>query len=289
MKSRRIARSLIDPALLLLSRLAALVAGLIVVGMVGFLVLEAAAALRAVGPGRFFTDPQWHPAEGLFGLLPMLAGTALATLGALLLATPLGIASALFCRYFAPRGIASLYRRLVELLAGTPSVVFGLWGLVVLVPLLNRVHPPGASLLAAILILALMVLPTLALTVESGLRSLPEEYLHAAAALGLSRWTTVFRVALPAARSAVATGILLATGRALGETMAVLMVCGNVVQLPRTLFDPIRTLTANVALEMAYALGLHRSALFLSGLLLALVVIGVVLIAEFAAREPTHA
>lgn len=285
MASKRAPWALADRGILGLARLAAGVAGLIVVWMLGFLLLESWPVLHAVGPARFFRDPQWHPAEGLFGLLPMLAGTALATAGALLLATPLGISSALFCCFYAPRGISGPYRRMIELLAGIPSVVFGLWGLVVLVPLLNRIYPPGASLLAAVLILALMVLPTLALTVESGLRALPEEQLQAAAALGLSRWTTVSRIALPAARPAVATGILLATGRALGETMAVLMVCGNVVQVPHTLFDPVRTLTANVALEMAYALRLHRSALFVSGLILAVVVVGIVLIAELAARS----
>jgi phosphate transport system permease protein len=289
MASKPGVRKQADAAVLGLSRLAALVSGLVVVWMLGFLVLESWPVLRAVGPARFFTDAQWHPTENLYGLLPMLAGTALATLGALLLATPLGISAAVFCRFYAPPGLSGAYRRMIELLAGIPSVVFGLWGLVVLVPLLNRLHPPGASLLAAILILALMVLPTVALTTESGLRALPEEYFQAAAALGLSRWTTVAQVALPAARPAVVTGVLLATGRALGETMAVLMVCGNVVQLPRSLFDPVRTLTANVALEMAYALGLHRSALFVSGLILAVVVTGVVLIAEVAARRDAHA
>lgn len=257
--------------------------------MVLFLAREALPVLRSAGPQRFLTDPSWHPTQGRFGLAPMLWGTALATAGALLLATPLGLLSAIFCRFYAPPRLATAFRRMIELLAGIPSVVFGLWGLVVLVPLINRLHPPGASLLAAILILALMVLPTLALTAEAGLRAVPAEHLQAAAALGLSRWTTVSQVAMPAARSALVTAVILATGRALGETMAVLMVCGNVVQVPRGLFDPVRTLTANIALEMAYAMGDHRSALFVSGLVLALAVGVFVLAAEVLGRRADHA
>lgn len=268
------------------ARAAALLAALLVGLIVLFLVRESLPALRVAGPARFFTDPAWHPAEGLFGLAPMLWGTVLATAGALVLALPLGLLSALFCRFYAPAPLAGAYRRIIELLAGIPSVVYGLWGLVVLVPVINRVHPPGASLLAAMLMLALMVLPTLALTAEAGLRAVPAEYFQGAAALGLSRWTTLTRIALPAARSSLVTAVILATGRALGETMAVLMVCGNVVQVPRSLFDPVRTLTANVALEMAYAMGTHRSALFVSGLVLAAGVALLILIAEAAQRRP---
>ena len=281
--------ALADAGVLWTARAAATVSALLVVLIVLFLVREAWPVLGAVGLRRFFSDSDWHPTDRLFGLTPMLWGTGLATLGALLLATPLGFLSAVFCRFYAPRPVAGAYRRMIELLAGIPSVVFGLWGLVVLVPLINRLHPPGASLLAAVLILALMVLPTLALTAETGLRAVPAEYLQAAAALGLSRWTTVTRVALPAARASLVTAVILATGRALGETMAVLMVCGNVVQVPRSYFDPIRTLTANIALEMAYAMGDHRAALFVSGLVLAVAVAVMVLAAELAARRTARA
>ncbi|MCC2671227.1 MAG: phosphate transporter rane protein 1, PhoT family [Armatimonadetes bacterium] len=274
-----------DVGLVWVTRGASVVAALLVLLILLFLGREAAPALQAVGPVRFLTDPDWHPVEQLYGLTPMLWGTGLATAGALLLAMPLGFLSAIFCRFYAPPGVAGVYRRIIELLAGIPSVVYGLWGLVVVVPLINQVHPPGASLLAAILILALMILPTIALTAEAGLRAVPAEYLQAAAALGLSRWTTVARIAMPAARSALITSVILATGRALGETMAVLMVCGNVVQVPRTLFDPVRTLTANIALEMAYAMGRHRAALFVSGLVLALAVVLIVAAAEVAQRR----
>lgn len=260
------------------------ITGAVVVLIAAFLVSESLPGLRRVGLGRFFGDPSWHPAavaaDGSFNLLPMLWGTLFATAGAVLLAAPLGLLSAIFCRHVAPPVLAGSYRRLIELLAGIPSVVYGFWGLVVLVPLIARIEPPGASLLSGILVLALMILPTVALTADAALESVPRRYLNGAAALGLGRWATLLGVALPAARSGIGTGVILAAGRALGETMAVLMVCGNVVQTPQSFFEPVRTLTANIALEMAYALGDHRAALFVSGLLLLILVTALVLAAE---------
>ncbi len=269
-------------------RAAAIVSGVVVLAIAAFLAAESWPALRAIGLGRFFTDGSWHPAaraeEGSFLLLPMLWGTLLAALGAVLVATPLGILSALFSHFYAPPRIVGPYRRLVETLAGIPSVVYGFWGLVVLVPLIRRLEPPGPSLLAAILVLAVMVLPTVALSADAALAAVPRAHLQAAAALGLSRARTLFGVVLPAARPGIVTGVLLQSARALGETMAVLMVCGNVVRNPSSLFEPIRTLTANVALEMSYAMGEHRSALFVSGLLLLLLVAVLVAAAESASR-----
>lgn len=253
-------------------RLCAAVAGAIVLLIAAFLVMESWPVLWHLGIARFVTDPSWHPgaqvATGTFNLLPMVWGTLLTTVGAVLLATPLGVLSALFVHYYAPRPVAAVYRRMIELLAGIPSVVYGFWGLVVLVPLVRALHPPGPSLLAGILILTLMILPTIALLADAAIAAVPAAQLRAAAALGLSRGRTVVGVVLPAARSGLLTGVLLGTGRAIGETMAVLMVCGNVVQTPDSLFDPVRTLAANIALEMAYAQGDHRSALFVSGLVL---------------------
>lgn len=246
---------------------AALVAAILGL-VVAFLARESWPLLRDIGLTRFLSDEGWHPTEQSYGLTPMLTATLAASFGALLLAAPLGLASALFCRFYAPPALARAYRRMLGLLAGIPSVVFGFWGLTVLVPLIARWEPPGASLLAATLILALMVLPTVALTSEAALGTVPAHWLQGAAALGLSRRGMLLGVAIPAARRGILAGILLATARALGETMAVLMVAGNVVQSPSSLFDPVRTLTANIALEMAYATGDHRAALFVSGLLL---------------------
>ncbi|MCP4453849.1 MAG: ABC transporter permease subunit, partial [Planctomycetes bacterium] len=175
-----------------------------------------------------------------------------------------------------------------ELLSGIPSVVFGFWGLMVLVPLIASFHPPGPSLMAGVLILTLMILPTIALVADTSLANVPREYLQGAAALGLRRWAIIRHVVLPTAKSGLFTGILLQTGRAIGETMAILMVAGNVVQTPTSIFDPIRTLTANIALEMAYAVGDHRSALFLSGLLLLTMVMGLILLADRIHRSSPH-
>lgn len=270
---------------------AAGVAGSAILLILTFLVTEAWPALAQVGVGRFLGDPGWLPSagpEGAFNLAPMLAGTAAVTAGALLLAAPAGVLSAIFCRFYAPAAVARVYRRLIEVLAGVPSVVYGFWGLVVLVPWIYRLRPPGQSLLAGVLVLALMVLPTVALLAESALRSLPRAYLDGAAALGLGRWTTVRRIALPAAVPGIGAGCVLAAARALGETMAVLMVCGNVVQVPGSFFDPVRTLTANIALEMAYATRFHRSALFVGGLALMSLVGVLILAVERLSPRPAY-
>ncbi len=253
-------------------RIGAITSALIMLLILFFLLLESWPALQQITLTRFFTDPSWHPLEAAYNLLPMLSGTLYASIGALLLAIPLGIASALFIVYYAPPHLALLYQRLIELLAGIPSVVFGFWGLITLVPLINQLHPPGASLLAGILILTLMILPTITLTAHAALLAVPDEFQRGAVALGLSRWGVIRGVMLPAARTGIVAGIILAAGRAIGETMAVLMVTGNVVQHATSLYDPIRTLAANIALEMAYAMGDHRGVLFVSGLLLMLLV-----------------
>lgn len=263
----------------------ALLTGIIVVLITAFLLLEAVPVLQQVGWLRFVSDPSWHPVQEFYNLMPMLWGSLLVTLGSVMLAAPLGIGSAIFCQYYAPPLVGGLYRQLINLLAGIPSVVYGFWGLVVLVPLIGKLQPPGTSLLAGIAILTLMILPTIALTAEASFSEVPIEYLQGAAALGISRWATIRSVVLPAAKSGLFTGLILGTGRAIGETMAVLMVCGNVVQTPTSLFDPIRTLTANIALEMAYATGNHRSALFVSGLLLMVAIAILVAVAEGMSRR----
>jgi len=278
-----------DRPLLWLLRLCALAAATVVLLILAFLVLESWPALHDVGIARFFGDRSWHPTEGEYNFLPMLAGSVYCALGALLLAAPSGIAAALFSRYYAPGFVAGSFRRLIQLLAGIPSVVYGLWGLTTLAPLIGRLHPPGASLLAGILILALMILPTIVLTADAALAAVPQSYLRGAAALGLSRLGMISGVTLPAARSGIATGILLAAARAMGETMAVLMVCGNVVQYPDSLFAPVRTLTANIALETAYAMGDHRSALFVSGLALMLLTLAMVGAAGLLSRGRGYA
>ncbi len=278
-----------DRILLWSLRFFSFIAGCLLFLIVVFLIHEAWPALQQLGITSFFTDDAWYPTESLYLLTPMLWGTFLATLGAIILAAPTGLLSAVFIHYYAPSLFAIAYRRLIELLAGIPSVVFGLWGLVVLVPLIAKWQPPGPSLLAGMLILFLMILPTITLVIHSSLAQIPVAYIHNATALGLGRWSMIQRVILPSAKSGIFTGIFLGVARALGETMAILMVCGNVVQTPSHLFDPIRTLTANIALEMAYALGNHRSSLFVSGLMLMTIVVIFVLLAEHLRYQETHA
>lgn len=258
----------------------AIVSGAIALLILLFLIWETLPILQNIGLTRFFNDPSWHPASEEFNLMPMLWGSLFVTAGSVLVATPLGILSAVFCHYYAPPALAKIYRRLIELLAGIPSVVYGFWGLVVLVPIIGRIHPPGPSLLAGILILTLMILPTIALVADATFANVPADYLRGSAALGLGRWAMVRGVVFPAAKSGLFTGVILETGRAIGETMAVLMVCGNVVQVPKGVFEPVRTLTANIALEMAYAVGNHRAALFVSGLILMTLIVVLVVAAE---------
>jgi len=270
-----------DRRLALLSALFATGAALLLLLVLGFLVSESWPVLNAGGWRAFLADGVWYPLEGRFGLLSMVWATLATAVGALLLVAPLGVAGAIFQCFCAPPAVAKLYRSVLALLAGIPSVVYGLWGLTVLVPLIARWAPPGASLVAAILILALMVLPTVTLTSATALGAVPRSLLQGAAALGMTRRGIILGVAVPAARDGMLAGMLLAALRALGETMAVLMVAGNVVRNPTDLFEPVRVLTANIALEMAYATGAHRAGLFASGLLLTVIVL---LLAWLAAR-----
>jgi phosphate transport system permease protein len=237
-----------------------------------FLIYQSAPVLSFSHLLNFFSSSAWHPLEGQLGLWPMLFATLITSVGALLLALPFGLAVAIYSEYITSGIAAKLIDLLVVILAGIPSVVFGLWGLTVIVPLINQWHPPGASLLAAIFILAIMIMPTIAITARSALAAIPKHLTEAASSLALSQYTRIVKIFLPAAKQAIRQGSLLALVRALGETMAVLMVAGNVVQIPYSIFDPVRVLTANIALEMAYATDQHRAALFASGLLLMILV-----------------
>lgn len=244
----------------------------VVLLVVGFLIREATPAIRDLGVTRFFTDDSWHPLSSKFNLTPMIVATFVTSLGAMLIAFPLGIGSALFASLYAPAGLATVYRRLIEVLAGIPSVVIGLWGLVVLAPIIANWGGSGQNLLTATIVLGLMTLPTIALLSESAIRAVPREWIQGAAALGMQRSGIVLKVILPAARRGIGGAVLLSLTRALGETMAVLMVAGNIVEFPQSILAPGRTLNANIALELGYASAAHRSVLFVSGLVLMLVV-----------------
>lgn len=257
--------------------------------VIAFLLQESWKVVGDVGLPKFLLDGEWHPTENSFGMMSMLVASLASSLGAMLIAAPLGIGCAVFCTVFAPPSVAWATKKILAVLAGIPSVVYGFWGLTVIVPIIAAWQAPGASLLAAIIILALMILPTVTLASEAALAAVPKSHFAGAKALGLSRGASVLHVMLPAASGGIFAGGVLALARALGETMAVMMVSGNITQIPASVFDPVRTLTANIVLEMAYAVGNHRSALFVSGLLLITVVCALVLVSERFSRIQHHA
>jgi len=275
-----------DRGLRWLLRLSALLSAASLGGIVLVLLWRTGPFLWSQGGAVFASG--WHPGAGEYGMAAMIAGSLLVSLLALAMAAPVAVTLAAWLRYYAPAALRRPTLILVELMAGIPSVVYGLWGLLVLVPWINRWAPPGASWLAGSLVLALMILPLALLVTDTALRQLPPTWSRAGEALALSRFGVLRRVLLPGAAPSILSGVVLQFGRALGETMAVLMVCGNVVQWPHSVFDPVRTLTANIALEMAYATGEHRVALFVSGLML-ISVTAVLLTLAWRLRGHQHA
>ncbi|MEZ4323106.1 MAG: ABC transporter permease subunit [Myxococcota bacterium] len=248
-------------------------ASLLPLAIGGLVAHGASRALVSLGPLAFLTGGEWAPSRDHWFLLQMVAASIVSSAGAVGLAFPVSLGLALHLRWFAGPRAAGLVRASLGILAGTPSVVFGLVALQLVVPVLRALQPPGLSLGAAILTLAVMLLPTLGLGMDAALAQVPAGPVRAAAALGLDAWETTRAVLLPLAWPGLRTATVLALTRALGETMALLMVAGNTVAWPGSLFQPVRTLTGGIAVEMAYAAGDHRSALFVSALaLFALVV-----------------
>jgi phosphate ABC transporter permease protein PstC len=221
----------------------------------------------------FLAGSDWYPTEKLFGLLPMIVGSLMVTLGALVIGVPLGLSCAVFLTEFSSKRLRRIIKPVIELLAGIPSVVYGFMGVVLLVPFIRRTFGgPGLSVLAGAVILGIMILPTIiSITIDS-LLAVPPAYREGSIALGATRWQTTKMVLFPAARSGIVASIILGMGRAVGETMAVIMVAGNAVAVPGSLLAPVRTLTSNIALEMGYASGEHRQALFATGVILFVII-----------------
>jgi phosphate ABC transporter permease protein PstC len=239
-----------------------------------FILREGLPVVMDRGPLAFLGDVTWAPSRGHFGLLPMIAGTAVVTVGALAIGLPLGLAGAITLAELAPRRARQILKPTIELLAGIPSVVYGFIGMEILVPLIRTggaLGGPGYSALAASIILGIMVLPTIIGISIDALEAVPQSYRDGSRALGATHWQTVTGVVLPAARSGIVAAVILGMGRAVGETMAVIMVAGNAVQFPGSVLSPVRTLTANIALEMSYASGAHAQALFATGIVLFIV------------------
>ena len=247
---------------------------LVLVSITFFIFKEGAPLVYKVGLANFFST-EWHPTAQRYGISYMIVGTAAVTAGALVFGVPLGIACAIVLGEMAGPKTRALLKPAIEILAGIPSVVFGFIGICVVLPWIREhLGGPGASGLAGALILGVMILPTIIAISLDALRAVPRSYREASLAMGATEWQTIWRVVLPAARSGILAAVILGIGRAVGETMAVVMVTGNAVQLPHSPLAPLRTLTANLALEMAYASGDHRAALFATGIVLFVVIVG---------------
>jgi len=255
---------------------------LIIILIIAFIIQQGLPAMESYGFFHFIFGMNWNPDVGEFGVFPMVIGTLSITGLALLMAVPLSLCCSIFLSEIAPPTMRRVLKPTIQALAGIPSVIYGFFGLVVLVPFM-RVHFGGSgfSMLTASLILTVMILPTIISISEDALRSIPLEYKEASLALGATQWQTIKNVIFPAALTGIITAIILGMGRAIGETMAVIMVAGNVVQIPGSIFDPVRALTSNIALEMGYATGLHYNALFATGIVLIMVIILLLLVVNY--------
>ncbi|WP_261818045.1 phosphate ABC transporter permease subunit PstC [Vibrio gallicus] len=234
-----------------------------------FIVVESIPAFQEVGVSGIVLGQNWLP-PALYGVATMIVASLVSTIGAVLFGVPVGVLTAIFIAEVAPKRAANLIRPAIELLAGIPSVVYGFFGLVIIVPLIQEVFdvPAGNTILAGIIVLGIMILPTVITVSETSIRAVPPAYKEGSLALGASKIYTIFKLLVPAARSGIMTGVILGIGRALGETMAIIMVMGNAPAMPEGILDSARTLTANIAIEMSYASGVHASALYATGVVL---------------------
>lgn len=249
----------------LAAALSILAVGLICV----FLFANGVPAMIEIGIPDFLLGTTWRPANDIYGIFPMIIGSIYVTAGALIFGVPAGLLTAIFLSRFASAKVAAFLKPGVELLAGIPSVVYGFFGLMIIVPFI-RLNAPGngLSLLAASILLGIMILPTVITVAKNALNAVPQSYYEGALALGATHERSVLRVLVPAAISGIMAGVVLGIGRAIGETMAVVMVAGNQPIIPASIFDGVRTMTANIVLEMGYAADLHRGALIATGVVL---------------------
>jgi phosphate ABC transporter permease protein PstC len=281
MKERGIA------AILLTTALGALIA----LGLITYFIFQAGVPLIAkVGLWQFLSSSHWAPTEKVpqFGILPMIVGSLWLTVGSLVIGVPLGLAVAIFMVELAPPRLAVLMRPAIQLLAGIPSVIYGFIGLTLLAPLVrSTLGGPGLSVLTGALILGFMILPSIIAISEDAMRAVPPAIREGAVALGSTHWQVIVGVVLPTARSGIIAGVILGMGRALGETMAVIMMIGNSLEIPVSPLQPATTLTSNIGLELAYASGDHRQALFATGVVLFIFIMILNGLATAFVRRPT--
>ena len=241
-----------------------------------FLFANGIPAIHKIGVIDFLFGQKWKPGNDLYGIFPMIVGSLYVTAGAIIFGVPVGLMTAVFLSRFCPKKLHGILKNGIDLLAGIPSVVYGLFGLMVIVPFVRNVFGGnGSSILTASLLLGMMILPTIISVSESSLNSVPSTYYEGARALGATHERAVFMVMLPAAKSGILAGVILGIGRAIGETMAVIMVAGNQARIPDSILKGVRTLTANIVIEMGYAADLHREALIATGVVLFVFILGI--------------
>ena len=234
-----------------------------------FLFANGIPAMHKIGLTNFMFGTKWKPGNDLYGIFPMIAGSLYVTAGAILTGVPVGLMTAIFLSKFCPKWLHKMLKPAIDLLAGIPSVVYGFFGLMVIVPFVRNVFGGnGSSILTASLLLGMMILPTIISVSETALNAVPQNYYEGSRALGATHERSVFLTMLPAAKSGIMAGIILGIGRAIGETMAVIMVAGNQARLPYSVLKGVRTLTANIVIEMGYATDLHRESLIATGVVL---------------------
>jgi phosphate transport system permease protein len=251
-----------------------------------FIVANGIPIIAEVGLFKFIFGMSWAPGYGEYGIFPMIVGTVTVTLGAAIIGVPIGICCSIFLAEFAPIKLRNLFRPAIQLLAGIPSVIYGFWGIMFVVPFIrNYLGGPGLSILAGSVVLAIMILPTVISISEVSILALPRTYKEGALALGMTHWQTIRSVILPSAKSGIVAAVILGIGRAMGETMALIMVLGNAVAIPSSILDPVRTLTTAIGLEMGYASGQHREALFAIGIILFLIIMTLNATAQYITRK----
>ena len=234
-----------------------------------FLFANGIPAIGKIGVFQFLAGEKWKPGNDLYGILPMILGSIYVTAGAVIIGVPIGILTAVFMSKFCPRRIYKVVKPAIDLLAGIPSVVYGFFGMVVIVPVVSQLFGgSGKSMLTASILLGIMILPTIIGVSESAINAVPSSYYEGSLALGASHERSVFFATLPAAKSGILAGVILGVGRAIGETMAVIMVAGNQARMPKGILEGVRTMTANIVLEMGYATDLHREALIATAVVL---------------------
>ena len=255
-----------------------------------FLFVNGIPAMKEIGLFKFLLGTRWKPGNNIYGILPMIMGSIYVTAGAIIIGVPIGILTSVFMAEYCPKKIYPFLKSATELLAGIPSVVYGFFGLVLIVPLIRQTFGgTGTSMLAACVLLGMMILPTIIGVTESAIRSVPESYYEGSLALGATKERSIFCVMLPAAKSGILAAVVLGIGRAIGETMAVVMVAGNQPRMPQGILKGVRTMTANIVTEMGYATGLHREALIATAVVLFIFILIINLSLSLLNRRAEHA